>query len=105
MKENNNNNSLYIPKCLLILILIPFSILTLLAVWQNGITGIFKHEFANLGGIQVLVDLIISCVFLLVWMYHDARRNNRKFLPWLILTLIAGSFGPLLYLLFDNNKK
>ncbi|XSZ46964.1 hypothetical protein ACP8HZ_07245 [Francisella noatunensis] len=39
------------------------------------------------------------------WMYHDARRNNRKILPWLILTLIAGSFRPLLYLLFDNNKE
>ncbi|XSZ46963.1 hypothetical protein ACP8HZ_07240 [Francisella noatunensis] len=50
MKENNNNKSLYIPRCPLILILIPFSILTLLAVWQNAdYRHHFKHEFANLG--------------------------------------------------------
>jgi hypothetical protein len=32
-------------------------------------------------------------------MARDAKTVGRSAVPWIVLTLIAGSFGPLLYLL------
>ena len=47
----------------------------------------------------MLVDITIALVLVLTWMARDARHNGRRFLPYLLLTLGAGSIGPLLYLL------
>lgn len=85
--------------------LIPFSILTALAVWHHGFLGIFQLEFQNYGTAQVFFDLVIAEILLLVWMWSDAKKTNRVFWPWALITLTAGSFGPLLYLLFGSNEQ
>ena len=81
-----------------IITLIPFTLLTVYAVMDVGLDGIFAYQMASAAGIQVLVDLVIACAIFLVWMFQDARKHGRT--PWgyLIVTLLAGSFGPLLYL-------
>jgi hypothetical protein len=86
-------------KTLLLAVLAAFSVLTALAVWTHGLWGIFEPLLTTLAGAQVLVDLVIALGLFLVWMWRDARRLNRNPWPWLLLTLAAGSFGPLLYLL------
>jgi hypothetical protein len=88
-----------IARPLLILILVAFSALTALALWQHGLRGIFEPLFASTAGLQVFVDLVIALSLFLVWMWHDARRTGRSPWPWIVLTLLTGSFGPLLYLL------
>jgi hypothetical protein len=35
----------------------------------------------------------------LAWLWRDARANGRNPWPWMIATLLLGSFGPLVYLL------
>lgn len=87
------------PRLPLILVLIPFSVLSAAAVWQHGVVGIFQHQFANLAGLQVLADLAIALGLLWVGLWRDARQHGRNPWPWLLLTLVAGCFGPLLYLL------
>jgi len=72
--------------------------LTILAVRERGYVGIFALQLSSLAGAQVLFDLAIALVMVLVWLRHDARWTGRSFLPWLLITLAAGSFGPLLYL-------
>jgi len=47
----------------------------------------------------VLVDLVIALTLVLVWMWRDAQATGRNVWPWVLLTLVAGSFGPLGYLL------
>ena len=86
-------------RALLILTLVAFSALTALALWQHGLWGIFQPLFASTAGLQVFVDLVIALSLFMVWMWHDARRTGRSPWPWIVLTLLTGSFGPLLYLL------
>lgn len=86
-------------KLALIVVLAAFSALTVAAVAQHGYVGIFEYQFQSLAGLQVLSDLGIALLLVLVWLWQDARANGRNPYPWVVLTLAAGSFGPLLYLL------
>lgn len=68
-------------------------------MWQHGYWGIFEHQLGNTAGLQVLVDLALALTLVLRWLWADAKATGRNPVPWLLLTLAAGSFGPLLYLL------
>lgn len=72
---------------------------TAAALWQHGYWGILAPHFQSVGGGQVLADLVIALSLVMVWMWRDARASGRNIWPWLVLTLVAGSFGPLGYLL------
>ena len=86
-------------KLVLMLVLAAFSALTVAAVAQHGYVGIFEYQFRSLAGLQVLADLSISLLLVLAWLWQDAKASARNPYPWIVLTLAAGSFGPLLYLL------
>ena len=86
-------------KLALVVVLAVFSALTVAAVMQHGYVGIFEYQFRSLAGLQVLADLGIALLLVLAWLWKDARENARNPYPWVALTLAAGSFGPLLYLL------
>ncbi len=88
----------------LVAILLPFAVLTGLAVWQHGYWGIFATQLASWAGMQVLADLAIALGLVLVWLWRDARAQGRNPSPWLLLTLAAGSFGPLVYLLVARRR-
>ncbi|WP_338780158.1 DUF2834 domain-containing protein [Metabacillus sp. FJAT-52054] len=94
-----------ISKKLIIAVLVLFTPLTVMAVVQNGFLGIFAKAFQNYATIQIFVDLLIASFLILIWMWFDAKKTNRSFWPWALLTLAAGSFGPLLYLLFGKGKR
>ena len=85
---------------LLALVLVVFAILSAAAMWQHGYVGIFAWQLANTAGLQVLAGLGIALTLILVWLWRDARVTGRNPWLWTVLTLAAGSFGPLLYLLF-----
>jgi hypothetical protein len=87
------------PRALLILILLPFSVVTTLALWHHGFWGIVEPHFKSWGAGQVFFDLVIALTLFIVWMVNDARATGRNPWPWLVATLITGSFGPLVYLL------
>lgn len=87
------------PRSILILILIPFSVLSAIALWQVGYWGLLAPHFQTFGGGQVLADLVIALMLVMVWMWRDAKATGRAIRPWIVATLILGSFGPLVYLL------
>ena len=87
------------PRSVLILILIPFSILSAIALLQVGYWGLLAPHFQTFGGGQVLADLVIALMLVMVWMWRDAKATGRAIWPWIVATLILGSFGPLVYLL------
>jgi len=91
-------------RILIVLTLILFGALTAAALWQHGYFGIFAPHFQTFGGAQVLADLVIALVLVMLWMWNDARATGRNVWPWIVVTLAAGSFGPLLYLLTRRTK-
>lgn len=86
-------------KALCLAILVPFTGLTVYALAQVGYLGIFSAPLASPGGWQVFADLVIALLLVMVWMVRDASRRGRNVWPYVVVTLLAGSFGPLLYLL------
>jgi hypothetical protein len=42
---------------------------------------------------------VILAVLASIWMVRDARERGLSAWPFILVTLVAGSFGPLLYLL------
>lgn len=92
-------------RTILLIILIAFSALTTVALWYHGYWGILEPHFQSFGAAQVLADLVIALSLFMVWMWRDAKATGRNPWPWLVLTLAAGSFGPLLYLLSHKATK
>ncbi len=86
-------------RSLIAIILLPFGILTTLALWQYGYWGILAPHFQSTAEAQVLADLVIALSLVLVWLWKDAQATGRNPWPWVIATLTMGSFGPLIYIL------
>ena len=91
-------------RILLTITLVLFSALSAIALWNHGYWGLFEPHFKTFGAGQVLADLVIAVSLAMLWMWHDAKATGRNAWPWLALSLVAGSFGPLLYLLTAKRK-
>lgn len=89
----------------LCLILILFSALTGIALAKVGYLGILLPHFQSWGAGQVLADLVIMCTLGCIWMVRDAQQRGARAWPFVVLTLVAGSFGPLVYLLVREARR
>ena len=82
----------------LITVIVAFGVLTAMALLEVGYLGILEPHFQSWGGAQVFVDLVIVCLLACIWMVNDAPSRGLSAWPFVLITLIAGSFGPLTYL-------
>ncbi len=80
-------------------VIILFGAYSLVPVYQFGYAGVFRETFANSATTQVSLDLIIALSLICAWMWTDAKQNGWSPIPFIVITIVAGSFGPLLYLL------
>ena len=78
---------------------IPFAALTAYAIAQVGYMGILDAILEGPGSWQIFADLVVSLLLVLSWMVVDARKNGRNVWPYVIVTFLSGSFGPLAYIL------
>ena len=85
---------------LVFLILLAFGAYSTWVMWHQGYLGIWQAGMANAAALQILLDLVITCLLISAWMMADARAKGLKAWPFVGITLAAGSFGPLLYLLY-----
>ena len=83
-----------------LVLLIPFSALTLYALMEVGYIGIFDYHRHSPAGWQVFADLVVALLLVTYWLLLDAKKSGRNPWPWVLLTLFLGSLGPLLYLVF-----
>lgn len=86
-------------KILLFLVLADFVAVSVWGASQVGILGLFTGMIASPASIVGSVDLVIALGLIAWWMVQDARAQGVSPLPYLVLTVLLGSVGPLLYLL------
>jgi hypothetical protein len=91
-------------RIIILVILLPFAVLTALALADVGYWGILAPHFQSWGEGQVLADLVIVCSLACVWMIKDAKARDTSPWPFVLITLVAGSFGPLLYLFMRRDQ-
>ena len=89
-------------RTLVLIALVPFTILTAIALWVDGVSGIFGSIVSSWGSAQIYVDLLISLAIIMIWLYRDAKTQGRNPLPWIVATLAVGVFSPLIYLFVRN---
>ena len=88
----------------LLAVILAFGALTVLALMEAGYLGIFLQHFEDDAGMQVLIDLVIVCVLGIIWMLHDGKTSGVTPWPFIVLTLAAGAFGILFYLVAREIK-
>ena len=92
-------------RVLIPIVLALFGALTAAALWQHGYWGIIEPHFKTFGAGQVFADLVIALTLVMMWIWRDARSCGRNPWPWLVATVLLGSFGPLVYLLTRSKLK
>lgn len=90
---------------LLAIVLFGFSLLNAYVLYQYGYSGFVELATANAATIAVLVDLTIALSLVAVWMWNDAKKRGISALPYLAVTLVLGSIGPLIYLLRTSRSE
>lgn len=83
---------------ILIVVIGLFGVLSTFAMLDVGYFGIIEPHFQTWGGAQVFMDLVILAILGCVWMVADGRTSGVNPWPFVVLTLVAGSFGVLFYL-------
>jgi hypothetical protein len=88
----------------LLSVIAAFGILSAIALMDVGYLGIIEPHFKAWGAGQVFADLVILAVLSIFWMLSDSRTSGINAWPFVVVTLVAGSFGPLFYLVARELK-
>lgn len=64
---------------------------------HGGYLALWRLPFQSWGNFQLFLDLVLALNLALAWMMADAKRRQIPVAPFLVLTVFAGSFGPLSY--------
>ena len=89
---------------LLLDVLVLFLAYTLYVIDTVGVVGFIRQALASPVGVQISIDLVLSLSLVLLWMRGDAKTSGIPFAPYLVVTLVLGSIGPLGYLLHKEVK-
>lgn len=88
----------------LAMVLTAFTALSFYALYQHGVCEFLHLAVATPGHITLTADLVISLSLVSAWLWRDARARNVSPWPFLLLTAVLGSVGPLLYLVLKGSK-
>jgi hypothetical protein len=81
-----------------LVVLLAFSAFSLWVVATKGYFGFLTLARDEPWGLQVLLDVAISCFLYSTWMVRDARERKLPVAPYLVAMLFLGSIGALAYL-------
>ena len=85
------------------LVLLAFGAETAFIFYQQGF-GWIPELFATPLSIAIFSDLVIALSLICIWMVTDARERGTTAWGYLVLTLLTGSIGPLLYLIRRESR-
>lgn len=86
-----------------IVLLVLFSAYTAytMSIAQQSLLSFGYQLISSPDTAQVVIDLYIMAFLAIIWMYQDNKKSGKSnlyLLPFLLLTLVFVSIGPLLYL-------
>ena len=82
------------------LVLAVFGFETAWALANFGFVGFWEELLASsFATYLVVADLVIALSLVMAWMWSDARERGVTVWPYLVVTLLLGSIGPLAYLI------
>jgi hypothetical protein len=68
-------------------------------VYACGLKGVLTLMTDNGVALLLSADLMIALTLVSIWIWNDARDRGLSPMPYMVLTLLTGSAGPLLYLI------
>lgn len=75
------------------------------AVAEFGYLGLWRLIGQNAGTVQLFADLTVAMTLVTSWMLRDSRDCKVAAWPYVLLTVAAGSVGPLGYLIHKQWRK
>ncbi|HBX57545.1 DUF2834 domain-containing protein [Pseudomonas sp. UBA2684] len=93
-----------------LIVLIAFTAYTLfvMAQTEQSLIQFGMQLMSSPDTAQVVIDLYILAALACIWMYHDNKASGRSsaaILPYLLITAVFVSVGPLLYLSVKGLRK
>ena len=76
-----------------------FATFTVLVFLHDG-KAAFALPFDSLTNTAGMIDLFIELTLVSIWMYFDARKRGTSAVPFIVISAVLGSLGPLAYLFF-----
>ena len=76
-----------------------FAIFTVVVFLHDG-KAAFALPFDSLTNTAGMIDLFIELTLVSIWMYFDARKRGTSAIPYIVVSAVFGSLGPLAYLFF-----
>jgi hypothetical protein len=89
-------------RAFLSVVLVAFGAFNVHVALREGYWSVFP-PFPNLAMTQMFLDLAVALSLFSAWMVMDWRRQGRplyQVVPFLVATVLFGSMGPLLYLVW-----
>ena len=84
-------------------VLVDFTAFSLYVVYTEGyfafVGAALEFGSNSMWGAQILIDFLVALSVALGWVIADARKRGMVYWPYVLLTLTAGSIGPLAYLI------
>jgi hypothetical protein len=89
---------------LIVVALLLFTFQTVRVLSGVGYIGFFEAVNLNEATQLMFLDVIITLTLIAVWMSKDAAASGRTVWPYLLVMVLFGSAGPLLYLVFGMKR-
>lgn len=87
-------------KLIIGVVLVAFAVLNVEVMWMSGLGGLERLiEEANPWALLFVTDLVIALGIIGFALFKDAKKRGVSAAPYLLLTALTGSIGPLVYLL------
>jgi len=69
------------------------------ALYTYGYLGFFRAALATAPAVTSFADMVVALSLICIWISEDARERGFNAVPYLLITLVFGSPGALLYLI------
>lgn len=86
----------------ILVVAVLFTAYSTLVVVDHGYSGFIQLALREAWGMQMLLDLCISLTMVSSLLVIDARRRKEAAWPWVVITALLGSVGPLWYLVLRS---